>query len=443
MSALRQLFSRQLFSRALGGLVLGGLVVGGLVTGCGVDETGIDPPTDALWYPLGVAAHPDGRYLYINNSVFDRRYNAGTLMVYDTVEGRILPAATARIGLFAGDLTVGRARPEDCTDDGCVGPLKAYTVSRAENALLEVDIDAAAGDAAAHLACDRSGAQCDGNAVFRSFGDDGSFAADPSGIALDGEGVWVTHAGRGVLSRWDTRSDGAFEFRCSVNLPDGATAVAVHPQTGQAYVSDRFGQRVIVVQRFAPFGEPVAGVAGDPCTLRVVASIAVDPDSTRGSTRGLAFSADGSMLYVASSTDQSLRVYDTTVGARGPRNQLLGIVPLGGQPNLVRVAGLRPGEIRIGDGLDLGTVGTQIDASGEGLVYVTLFEDDAVAVIDPELLLIIARIEVGDGPHDITFMPDADGALRAYVSLFEDHAIAVLDLDPASPNRFSQLETVP
>jgi YVTN family beta-propeller protein len=429
--------ARQLFR------LLSGIALGGLLFGCGVDETGIDPPNDELWYPLGIAAHPDGRYVYFNNSVFDRRFNAGTLMVYDTVDARILPAATARIGLFAGDLTMGRARPADCADDSCLGPLKAYTVSRGDNALVELQIDASAADAPAHLACDRTGPSCDGNAVFRSFGEGGSFAGDPSGIALDGDGIWITHAGRGIVSRWETGVDGEFEFRCSVNLPDGATAIALHPQTGQAYVSDRFGQRVIVVQQVAPFGEPVAGVAGDPCTLQVAASITIDPDATRGSTRGLAFSADGSLLYVASSTDQSLRIYDTTVGASGPRNRLLGAVALGGQPNLVRVAGVRADEIRIGNGIDQGTVGTQLDVSGEGLVYVTLFEDDSVAVIDPELMLVVARVEVGDGPHDITFLPDASGALRGYVSLFEEHALAVLDLDPASPNRFSLLATVP
>lgn len=425
--------------------LMASLLAGLTLAACGVDETGINPPADTLWFPLGVAAHPDGRYLYLNNSVFDRRFNAGSVMVYDTEERRILPAATVEIGLFAGELLLARTRDADCTGDACAGPLTAYTVTRNDNHLVRLDVDADAGDAAAHLDCDQSGGACSGDAVIANFGTEGPISDDPYGIALDRDGLWITHSGRGVLSRWDTRADGQLEFRCALNLPEGATAVARHPTSGLAYVSDRFGQRIHVVERVAPFGEVVEGVAGDPCSLRVVDTITVDPIADRGRTRGLTFSADGTLLYAASSTDQTLRIYDATIGTSGPRNQLLGIVALGGFPNLVRVAGLRVDEIRVDDGLDRGSVGAALDAPGvgEGLVYVTLFDAGVVVVIDPELMLIVARIPVGDGPHDITFLPDPTGALRGYVSLFNEHRIAVLDLDPASDDRFSLIATVP
>ena len=51
------------------------LSVGLSTSACGVEETGIPPPIDALYYPVGLAAHPDGRYLYVANAGFDRRYN--------------------------------------------------------------------------------------------------------------------------------------------------------------------------------------------------------------------------------------------------------------------------------------------------------------------------------------------------------------------------------
>jgi DNA-binding beta-propeller fold protein YncE len=421
------------------------LVVGLLLAACGVDETGFNPPADTLWFPLGVAAHPDGRFIYLNNSVFDRRFNAGSVMVYDTEERRILPEATVEIGLFAGELLLGRTRDADCTGDDCLGPLTAYTVTRDDNVLVRIGVDADAGDAAGHLTCGQQKGACAGDAVFENFGVAGPISEDPYGIAIDRDGLWVTHAGRGVLSRWDVRSDGALEFRCALNLPAGATTVARHPTSGLAYVSDRFGQRIHVVERTAPFGEAVAGVAGDPCSLQVVDTITVDPIADRGRTRGLTFSADGSLLYAASSTDQTLRIYDTTIGTGGPRNRLLGIVPLGGFPNLVRVAGLRADEVRVDDGIDRGAVGAAVDmpGMGDGLVYVTLFDAGLVVVVDPELMLIVARIPVGDGPHDITFLPDLTGALRGYVSLFNEHRIAVLDLDSASDVRFSLIATVP
>ena len=157
----------------------------------------------------------------------------------------------------------------------------------------------------------------------------------------------------------------------------------------------------------------------------------------------LAFSADGTLLYVASSTDSTLRIFDTSVGPDGPRNRLLAAIPTGGTPNLVRVAGLRPGEQRVLDGLDHGAVGTALDAAGGGLVYVTLFDDDAVVVIDPQTLSVRARIDVPGGPHDLAFLPDPAGALRAYVTLFEAHGLAVLDIQPGSDRQFSLLATVP
>jgi YVTN family beta-propeller protein len=400
-----------------------------LLAACGVDETGVDPPTDALWFPLGIGAHPDGRYLYVANAVFDRRFNAGTVVVYDTFARRILPEATVRIGLFAGELVVGRT----ATD----APVHAYTVSRDDNRLIRFTVDP---QATQHLDCDQTGGACAGAAIFDDFGTDGDFAADPFGLSLDGDGLFLTHVGRGVLSRWQEGETG-FRFGCSVGMDDGATAVARHPATGHGYVSDRFGQRVSVVEERVPFRR--GGAESDPCELRTVASIAVDPSSDRGRTRGLAFSADGSLLYAASSTDSTLRIYDTSVGPTGPRNRLLAVIPLGGTPNLVRVAGLRPGESRLANGLDPGTAGATLDALGGGLVYITLFEEDRVVVVDPTTFSVIAQIDVAGGPHDLVFLPDGAGALRAYVTLFEDHALAVLDVQPDSPRRFSLLATVP
>lgn len=400
-----------------------------LLSACGVEETGVDPPVDALWFPLGIAAHPDGRYLYLTNAVFDRRYNAGTVVVYDTFARRIVPEATVRIGLFAGELVLGRTAPD--------APLRAYTVSRDDNRLTRFTVDPAAPN---HLDCDQTGRSCGGDAVFGDFGQEGDFAADPYALALDGTGLYVTHVGRGVLSRWE-EADAGFQFGCALGMEEGATAVARHPATGLSYVSDRFGQRVSVIEQVEPFRRE--GVAVDACELRAVTSIAVDPSTERGRTRGLAFSADGTLLYAASSTDATLRIYDTSVAPTGPRNRLLAVIPMGGTPNMVRVAGLRPGEVRLDDGLDHGSVGAAVDAQGGGLVYVTLFDEDRVVVVDPATLSVIAQTEVPGGPHDLVFLPDGAGALRAYVTLFEAHALAVLDAQPDSARRFSLLATVP
>ncbi|MCA9546902.1 MAG: hypothetical protein KC613_20995 [Myxococcales bacterium] len=407
------------------------------LVGC-ADETGVIPPKDVLYYPLGLAAHPDGRYLYVTNAVFDRRYNTGTLTVYDTEARQVVAPATVPLGLFAGEIRLWRG------EDGIHG----VTVTRENGQVMPFRL----GDdpqAADHIQCydpaQASYGRCQADSGFLSFGVDGSpVASDPLGLALTPAGFVVTHAGNGVVSEWALDVDGAVRFDCQRNLPAGATSVARHPVLGWLYVTDRFNHRIQLVEPRPTALRDPEGVDTAPCELRNRGTLVVDPDIERGRTRGIAFSADGSLMYVASSSDRTLRIYDTSVGPAGtPRNTLLGAVPVGIQPNVVRVAGLRPGECRVP--LRPGTApGTcdRSDAAGDGLVYVTAFGDDRVVVLDPATLAVVARIEVGQGPHDIAFLPDADGRLRGYVSNFEVHSLSVLDLEPGSPARFTRIATI-
>ncbi|MEZ4434019.1 MAG: hypothetical protein R3F65_16560 [bacterium] len=409
----------RLATHALFGLALA-------LAGCGVDEIGVDPPRDAWHYPLGLAAHPDGRYLFVASAGFDRAYNAGTVTVYDTVERRIVPESTIRIGLFAGDVAAAR-RPED---DG----VHLFVGSRDEGSLYRITVEPGA-DPDAPLVLDATRT--------RDFGGR-PFAGEPYSIAIDadGEGLTLTHAERGVVSRWSTAAaawqppPGGGEppaFRCSISVTDFATAVARHPILDWWYVSDRFGRRIKIVAEQA---EPVdVATPATACDLLQLTTITVSPIEPRGRTRGIAFDSRGTRLYVASSTDASLRVYDTTVtGSGNPANRAITAIALGGIPDLVRVAGCRPSECPLD--------ATPLERAGGGLIYVTLFNDDRVVVVDPDTLTVIARIEVGDGPHDIAFVLDPSERLRGYVTLFNEHALAVLDLDPASATRFTHSATV-
>jgi YVTN family beta-propeller protein len=405
------------------------------VLGCAADEIGVAPPTDALYYPLGIAAHPDGRYVYVSNAVFDRRYNAGTLAVYDTFERRIVPEATVQIGLFAGEVRV--ARPAG--SEAVIG----YTVSRDDNRLWSFSVDRT--NAEAHIDCGQTTSNaCGGEHAHGTFGT-GTFSADPFGLSLDGSGVSVTHLSRGFVSRWghDSANQETW-YRCSGNLPAGATSIARHPVLGWDYVSDRFGARIHMVETRGPAQRLPDDLDSQACELRLRGTLTVDNYTDGGRSRGLAFSADGSLLYVAVSSDRTLRVYDTSVGPTGtPRNRLLGIVPVGTAPSMVRVAGLREGEARADVGLVSGTADAVVDEQGGGLVYVTSISENRVVVVDPQSLSVVGRIKVGAGPHDVAFLPDAQGRLRGYVTAFEDHALSVLDLDPASSSRFTRIATVP
>ncbi len=533
-----------------------GLLAALALTACGVPETGDPPPTDEMYFPVGLAPHPDGRYLYIANAGFDRRYNAGTLEVFDTWTRRLLPEATLETGLFAGELLVTRfGRPhvsvqapdaaiaagagtftltvknegggaaeevgvlvrlagaavatpcagEDphpgsprgselrfriprlgagetatlcggftCADATC--PTGAATLSpaltlggdpyetpagapvrdqktiallttRENDRLTWFEIDAARADAPGHLVCSaEGGAECDESHEIRSLqavANDPDMGASPYGIALDASGFYLTHVKRGELSRWrfGDATSRLFEPEgiCRLTLSGGASSVARHPLLGWAYVTDRGGQAVTTVATLDPLDRGTSGrISTERCRLEERAALVVDPDAGEGRTRGLAFSGDGTVLYVATGSDTSLHVYDASIGPNGrPRHLLLGAIPLGAGPNVVRVAGLRPGELRASDGIDRGAVGAAVDARGQGLVYVSTFDSDELLVVDPVLMAVVARVPTGTGPHEIAFLPDAEGHLQAWVANFRDHSLTLVDIDPDSPRRFT------
>ena len=169
-----------------------------LLAGCGVDTIGVSPPADRLHYPVSIAAHPDGRYLYIANAGFDRTFSEGTISVFDSETGEFLPSATTRIGLFVGEIALRKR------GDVVVGT----TTSRDDDHLIEFVVQADRGDSADHLTILGTTSAFGGR----------EFAGDPYAVELDEDGAFIGHLARGVVSRWGYSSEGeseTLEFRCS------------------------------------------------------------------------------------------------------------------------------------------------------------------------------------------------------------------------------------
>ena len=78
-------------------LILSLTLISVLISSCGVDEVGFPPPLDRTYYPLGLATHPDGRYLYVSNAMYDRQYNASTVVVLDTYTQKFLENSTVKL----------------------------------------------------------------------------------------------------------------------------------------------------------------------------------------------------------------------------------------------------------------------------------------------------------------------------------------------------------
>jgi len=409
---------------------------------CGVDEVGYPPPTDALYYPLGIAAHPEGRYLYVSSASYDRLYNASSLIAIDTQTHSLMSKTAVELGLFSGELTLA-SRGCEGGDAECSPELLAYLPSRDEHSLTTFILDASQGDSARHIQCGQGlaeggeGRRCASAHVTVEAGET-PMPKGPYALRAEGEHLYMTHLNAGVLTRWrvpsrEEDSLGRPLFECKASTGN-AHFVSVHPVSGDAFVSDRLGQRVQVVRA-------VERQEGG-CKLSPQAPLLVTDKLVSGEGRGVAMSADGTRMYLASSFDGALRVYDVSIGSDGaPRNALLAAIPVGRSANAVRVAGLRPDEHRASTQAQ-GSAERVVDARGGGLIYVTALEDGVVVVIDPQRLAVIARIKVGASPHDVAFLPTDEGGLNAYVTNFKAHSVSVIDVTEGSETRFQVTHTI-
>ena len=89
------------------------------------------PPRDRLNYPVGLAIHPEGRYLYVVNSNFDTRYRedvGGTLAVVDLQKRELRPEASPFLPSFGGMIELSR--------DGT----RAYIATRNQNAVVSLSV---------------------------------------------------------------------------------------------------------------------------------------------------------------------------------------------------------------------------------------------------------------------------------------------------------------
>src|SRR5262245_15051768 len=54
-----------------------------ILAGCYSTGEGPTPSVTALYFPVGIAVSPGGKALFVANSDFDLRFNAGTVGAYD------------------------------------------------------------------------------------------------------------------------------------------------------------------------------------------------------------------------------------------------------------------------------------------------------------------------------------------------------------------------
>lgn len=130
-------------------------------------------------------------------------------------------------------------------------------------------------------------------------------------------------------------------------------------------------------------------VEADPYTFKEIRRITTDPK-----VHGLAFSADGSKVYVTSDRTGNFQVVDVRKGA------VVGQIHLGTDPN-------------------------QHALTKDGkFAYVPLRGEDAIAVVELDPLRLVKKIPCPKGPHDA--YTSADGT-RIFVGAQYGNAIIVID----------------
>ncbi len=460
------------------------------------------PPPNQLYYPLGLAPHPEGRFLYVNNAVFDRKYNEGYIVAVDTFEKKILEKSVVKTGLFAGQLrtTLSPNKP------------MLYTPIRDRKHIisLEIEVDphtinqAEEANQSKHLFCEQDQKSYCQQPYLAETAGSLPMPKDPYDIHISDAFMYVSHIQKGELSVWRLEPDpsGAYlpVFDCQTRLTGNINYVIKHPKANLLYATDRFGLSLhrIEIKR-QPSGK---------CQLIQLTDVLIDASAIGAETRGMALSADASRLYVASGVDRTIRVYDISLDNLGnPQTLYLYAMPTGLSPNQITVVGKHQNEVRytskpisqyvplnppiidqyIDDFNlnDLSLVDTDmaipdmaipdmaipdmaipdtnthsdqpaqlgqgysteiqdlIDLKGEGLLLVSSFDEGNVFVLNPLTRRIIAKIKVGLGAHEIVVLPDQDHQLRAYVTNFQVHSISIIDLEPNSPTRFKEIGRIP
>jgi len=414
-----------MFGCALREKVLAALVGMCTLGACGNNEIGDPHPRDQLDFPTSVTADPSGHIVWVVSGNFDLAWRGAAVLAIDTLTNQFVPELAFEVGNFPGPLTLlerdGRA-------------VAGYITSREEDNLYTVRFD---GDATrptiacedgkprdgAILHCPESGAlqttevEVDGDPLDLTVGQ-APYATMVRKARLGGEPdlLFVGGLEDGILATLTLADDGTPRLVGNVELANGLFGLLASPASGRIYVSSKLAATFSILD-VAPredANDPTILDATNPYLRQVAAVTIPEPALVRDRARALAISKDGTRLYATYRAPDSLVILDISDDASGgPRTRVLQKVSLADDPNDIEVV---------------------TTPTGEELLYVSCFRGDRIEVLDARSGLSMGSIKVGQGPSDMAVVDRPDlGIRRLYVALFNDNAVGVIDLDPASP----------
>jgi DNA-binding beta-propeller fold protein YncE len=416
---------------------------------CGESYEAPLPDRDRLHYPVGLAMHPEGRFLYVVNTNFNVRYRpeiGGTVSVVDTRSMHIRGDQSPYIPSFGGDIQLN--------DDAS----KAYVATRQGDSVVALNVAGPSGGtgvAGGALSCTDAEGQSTSDPqrciVDRVPDQSGGtpLAADPFGLSVDtirpnnpatGDPVPIDLVSVAYLSSENVstislpnRSIEGATMESAALLP-GANDIERRPGTLNMYAA---GRRDAGVSIFTPLiNRQSEGNFGEVQALISKGGFALSPSASNVDARDMAFGPDGDTLYVITRRPDALHIIDILPAdpetGEGTRHRVRTSISIEDQPSSLLV---------------------HRGADGKRRIYVSCYTDRSIQVVDPAAEVVTETIQVDGRPYDMVTDTADDRCqnpgqtCRLYVSLFNDPpgtqsscgptadqcgSLAMIDLDPSS-----------
>lgn len=364
------------------------------------------PPKDKLNYPVGMAVHPSGDYLYVVNSNFQGTFKpdlGGTVSVVDLEDSTILEQHTPYLPSYGGQIQLN----DNAT--------KAYVSVRQGNAVAALDLNGGG----KQLACERAGAEDEADTreclIETVPGDPRSsdLPADPFGLDVTtvtnsaGESdserrtdlVALSHL-RGNKVSMISFPGQKFSSAGFVTAPiiSGSNDVARRPGTFEYFVAGRRTNGVGVMSPFINDKGEVEALFDEGGVQLNHAPRPISVDA-----RSLLFSDDGKRLYVLTRRPAALHVVSIVeYPDASPKYRLARTIQLAGGPS------------------DIETVEGK---NGNRLLYVSCYDEEVVQIVNPMTGVIVDEISFDSSPYRVVATPEqsdcGNDRCRTFVSLFD------------------------
>lgn len=394
-------------------------IVAGLLTlqlgACAREFVGEDPPTDTLHFPLGLALGAEDRKLLVVSSNFDLAYNRGVVHAIDLeVVDKAIAKGEGKAKKAVKNAIRGSAFIPSFGGEVSFDPQfrHAFIANRAENTLIEMEVFGVGGEL--ELKCgDRGSAPQDcteGDHVVQLEGTD-SFSVHALESGTEKARVYTGSLNGGMVSAIDAdyQQSGGSRLKMPFVIESGllrASGIVHVPAVG-------FGPDYLIIAGTMdgntgwPAGAYLRTYAPSYGNTQVLGTVPLVGANQAADARAIALAPDNSFAYVVQRYPDSVAAVDLSLNDAG-------------EPRLLNTAvqsvGLKPIALAVDSAA---TSGNQ--------VLVLCFEDNSIYTLDGKTLNVLGILDdVGPGPSAIA-IDSARG--QAYVSLFNEDTVAVIALD--------------